>query len=216
MANVTLYGPVYSSYTRIVRLALAEKAVEYDLVEIDYVFKGTHRSEEHLARHPFGKLPVLDHDGFRVYETTAIARYVDEAFDGPALQPSDARARARMNQVIGIVDSYVTPLWILGIFMPRVVSPLLSQAPDERLIADSSAKAGLVAHVLDSFLAEGPYFAGARASLADFFVYPQYVYAVMTEEVRRVLADAANLQAWAERMASRRGTRATEYPALTD
>ena len=120
-----------------------------------------------------------------------------------------------MNQVVGIFDSYVTPIWILGIFMPRVVSPLLGRAADEHLIAESKAKAGTVSRVLDAFLAEAPYFAGECVSLADFFVYPQYVYAAMTEEVRRYLADAANLQAWAERMATRPGTRATQYPDVT-
>jgi len=214
MANVTLYGATYSSYTRIVRMALAEKGVDYGLVEIDYVFAAANRSDEHLARHPFGKLPVLDDDGFWVYEATAIARYIDEAFDGAVLQPVDPRARARMNQVIGIVDSYVTPVWMTGIFMPRIVSPMLGQASDEGLIGESLAKAGTVSRVLEGFLAETDYFAGDGVSLADFFVYPQYVYAAMTEEVRTHLAQAHNLRAWADRMAARPGTRATEYPTF--
>ena len=213
MADVMLYGPAYSSYTRIVRMALAEKTIDYELIEVDYAFAGAHQSEEHLARHPFGKLPVLDHNGFRVYEATAIARYVDEAFPGPALQPSDPIARARMNQVIGIVDSYLTPIWMLGIVMPRVVYPMRGEASDERLIAESTAKAGTIARVLDGFLAEtSAFFAGDAVSLADFFVYPQYVYAAMTAEVSKHLVDAANLRAWADRMAARPSTRATEYP----
>src|SRR4029078_6160948 len=98
-------------------------------------------------------------------------------------------ARARMNQVIGIVDSYVTPTWMLGIFMPRVVYPMRGEPSDELLIAESTGNAGTVARVLDGFLAEtSGFFAGDTVSLADFFVYPQYVYAAMTAEVGKCLA----------------------------
>ena len=65
--------------------------------------------KEQLSRQPFNKVPAFEHDGNMLYETAAIERYVDEAFDGPSLQPSGALARARMTQVIGIADCYVTP-----------------------------------------------------------------------------------------------------------
>lgn len=215
MSALTLFGPSYSSYTRVARMALAEKEVDYELVEVDYVFAKAHQSQEHLSRHPFGKLPVLDHDGFQVYEATAITRYVDDAFDGPALQPGDAKSRARMNQVIGIVDSYVTPLWLLGIVMPRIVAPLVGEASDEELIKESVPKAKIAAEVLESFLDENAFFAGDRVSLADFFLYPPYVYSAMTEEVGSLLADTPNLRKWAELMATRPGTIATDYPDLS-
>jgi glutathione S-transferase len=53
-------------------------------------------------------VPILDHDGFRVYETAAIAAYVDEASTGPVLQPANARERARMNQWI---SALAAPAW---------------------------------------------------------------------------------------------------------
>src|SRR4051812_44225486 len=101
-----LFGARFSVYVRIVRLALAEKQVDYELIELD-VFAPHGPPADYLAeRHPFGRMPAFEHDGFRLYETGAITRYVDEGFAGPALQPASPRMRARMSQVISVLDSY--------------------------------------------------------------------------------------------------------------
>src|SRR5271166_5758637 len=99
--NPRVFGADYSVYVRIVRLCLIEKGVEYELTPIDVLAKdGPPRS--YLARHPFGRIPAFEHAGFLVYETSAIARYIDEAFRGPKLQPSGTKARARCNQLVSI------------------------------------------------------------------------------------------------------------------
>ena len=97
---------------RAVRLALEEKGVQYELVPID-IFAPDGAPPEHKVRHPFGKIPAFEHAGFNLYEAGAIIRYVDEAFPGPRLQPDDSRGRARMNQIISILDSYAyrTLVW---------------------------------------------------------------------------------------------------------
>ena len=100
-----VFGAPYSVYVRAVRLALEEKGVQYELVPVDIFALGA-VPPEHKSRHPFGKIPAFEHAGFRLYEAGAITRYIDEAFPGPRLQPDDARARARMNQIISILDSY--------------------------------------------------------------------------------------------------------------
>ena len=61
---------------------------------------------EHLERHPFGKVPVVDVDGFRLLETSAITRYLDDILEGPSFVPDDAKDRARMDMAIGLIDSY--------------------------------------------------------------------------------------------------------------
>jgi glutathione S-transferase len=99
MTSPTVFGAAYSVYVRIVRLALAEKGVAYRLVDID-IFAPGGPPQEYVARHPFGRIPAFEHDGFRLYETGAIARYVDEAFDGPPLQPADVRRRAHRRAAI--------------------------------------------------------------------------------------------------------------------
>ncbi|MEE2979988.1 MAG: hypothetical protein VYA71_00395 [Pseudomonadota bacterium] len=56
-------------------------------------------------RHPFLKIPTFEHDGFRLFEATAIMRYVNEVFDGPALMPVTAEGCDRVNQISSVLDS---------------------------------------------------------------------------------------------------------------
>jgi glutathione S-transferase len=133
---VVLYGPAYSTYTGTARLALEEKGVAYDLREVD-TLAGEGQKPEHLARHPWGKVPVLEHDGFSLYETIAITRYIDEAFSGPRLQPSDVRSRARMAQVCAVLDHYGWLPMVITIFVQRVVVPMRGGKPDQGVIDDA-------------------------------------------------------------------------------
>ena len=100
-----LYGFDGSTYVRTVRMVLHEKAAEYDQVPV-HVLNGEPRQPEHLARHPFGKVPVLDIDGVRIRETDAICRYLDETLSGPSFIPGTAKDRARMNESISLINSY--------------------------------------------------------------------------------------------------------------
>jgi len=86
-------------------LTLEEKSVPYELVEVN-VFAPGGPPADYLKIHPFARIPSFEHAGFRMYEAVPIARYIDESFGGPMLQPSDIRERARMNQIIAILDSY--------------------------------------------------------------------------------------------------------------
>ncbi len=101
--GVELIGYHHSVYLRIARLVLLEKGVAFEHLEVDPFAEVP---AWYLALHPFGRVPALRHDGFVVYETSAIARYVDVAFPGVRLVPEGAQAQGRMQQVISIVDSY--------------------------------------------------------------------------------------------------------------
>ena len=117
MKPVTLFGLERSVYTRIARLALEEKGIPYSLHEVE-IFGPNGVPAEHLLRHPFGRIPVLQHGAFALYETAAITRYIDEAFPGPLLQPREPETRARMNQIIGVLDSYAYRPMVWGVFVP--------------------------------------------------------------------------------------------------
>ena len=94
MAKPILYGPTYSTFVRTVRMVLAEKNVDYDLVDVD-MMKGEHHSPPHLQRHPFGKIPAFEHGGFSLYESNAIVHYIDDAFPGRRIAPYGMHRRAR-------------------------------------------------------------------------------------------------------------------------
>jgi glutathione S-transferase len=106
MSEITLWGFDGSSYVRTIKMLLAEKGfTQFKQVQLN-VLEGEPKRPEHLERHPFGKVPVLDHDGMRILETTAIARYLNDVLPGRSLIPTTPKDRARMDMIIGILDSY--------------------------------------------------------------------------------------------------------------
>jgi hypothetical protein len=107
--SLVLHGFRYSVYVRIARIALAEKGLTYEHVEIDPFAADV--PIEYLTLHPFKRVPVLVDGDFALYETEAITRYIDEAFPGPALQPSEPRQRARMAQIISIITPTAMCRW---------------------------------------------------------------------------------------------------------
>ncbi|MEM8850534.1 MAG: glutathione S-transferase N-terminal domain-containing protein [Pseudomonadota bacterium] len=92
MAPVTLHGYRFSVYHRIARMALAEKSVAYAVAHVDPFDPALPATW--LRMHPFGRVPVLAHGDFHLYETVAITRYIDAAFPGPRLTPAPANALA--------------------------------------------------------------------------------------------------------------------------
>ena len=207
-----VFGAGYSVYVRVVRLVLDEKRVTYELVEID-VFSPDGPPPEHVAhRHPFGRIPAFEHDGFRLYETGAITRYVDEAFPGPALQPALPRPRARMNQVISVLDNYGYRPLVWDLFVERVRAPAQGRAPDEVKIADALPKVGRCLDALVELMDGGPYLAGPQLTLADLHAAPMFIYACLAAEFALLLGQRPTLAAWLDRIVERPSVAATRSP----
>lgn len=202
MADPTVYGPAFSTYVRGVRLALEEKGVAYNLEEVD-ILAGANKQASYLARQPFAKVPAFEYDGFALYESQAIMRYIDAAFDGPALQPADTRARARMDQALAIVDAYAYPAWISGIVIQRVIVPMVGGETDEAVIEAALANAETSVGVFDAMLGEADFLAGGDLSLADLHLAPIHDYFRATPEGERLLAGADNLARWWQAMSAR-------------
>ena len=199
---MTIHGPNYSTYVRTVRLALEEKGQAYELAEVD-TLKGETKQPPHLGRHPFGLVPAFDHDGFAIYETGAIVRYLDRVLPEPRLTPADPKAEARMNQIIGIYDSYAYPTIVTRLVIQRLVVPLMGGVPDEKVIAEGMPRARTALAEIDRLCGGQPYLAGSELSLADLFVAPGYGYLTATPEAAELLAPHPGLQRWWERMSAR-------------
>ncbi|MER8744958.1 glutathione S-transferase family protein [Mesorhizobium sp. M1004] len=198
MAKPVVYGADYSVYVRIVRLVLAEKGIDYDLVPVD-VFAAEGTPAWYFEHHPFGRIPAFEHGGFRLFETSAIARYVDEAFDGPALQPKDARTRATMNQIIGMLDAYAYRSMVWDVAVER----LEKEAPDEALVANGLRQAETVLRVLTALKPPGPWLLGDHLTLADLHAASIIAYFVKVADGQKLLAAFADIQAWWEGIAKR-------------
>jgi glutathione S-transferase len=209
-----VYGAAYSAYVRGVRLTLIEKGVPYDLVEVDVFGNPADRAAQ-LARHPFGKIPAFEHAGFRLYESQAIERYVDEAFDGPRLQSADLRCRTRMNQVLGLLDAYVYSILVWEVHTERVEKPRRGIAADEAKIAAGLAKSETCLRALDSIMQEGPWLAGPSLTLADLHAAPMLDYFRLAPEGRAMLDRFPRIAAWFASMSDRLDAVRPPAPAQT-
>jgi glutathione S-transferase len=200
--SVVLYGPAYSTYTRTARLALEEKSVAYGLYEVD-TLAGEGQKAEHLARHPWGKVPVLEHNGFSLYETVAITRYIDEAFSGPALQPADARSRARMAQVCAVLDNYGWSPMVITVFVQRIVVPMRGGTPDQGVIDAALPQAERVLATIEGLMSGEEFLCSGAISLADLHLVPILDYFTRTEDGRAILDRHPRLSAWWKRIEQR-------------
>jgi glutathione S-transferase len=209
--SITVYGIPGSPFLRSVQITLKEKDIPYHLQALA---PGEHKQPEHLARHPFGRVPAFEHDGFTLYETQAIIRYLDESFPNPPLTPGNARDRARMNQVIGIIEWYFFPKAAAPIAFNRIIGPKLLGLPsDEAAIAEAVPMAHTCFDELNRLLGDQFYFGGERISIADIMLAAQLDLLCDTPEGRELIG-GTRLKPWLERMTSRPSFAATEPPAM--
>ena len=198
---VTLIGAGYSVYVRAARLALESKGVAHALEPLD-IFSPAENDEGFRRLHPFGRIPVLRHGDFTLYETAAINRYVDEAFDGPPLQPSDVKRRARMMQIMSIADSYGYRPLVWDIYVERVSNPADGKPSDEALIAAALPRARTYLGALESLIGDADFLTDAIPTLADFHVMPVIDYFVQAPEGAAMLTDFPRIDAWWRRAAA--------------
>jgi glutathione S-transferase len=206
MARPIVYGSAMSPYVWSVRLALAEKGVAHELVSVGI---SEMRAETHLTRHPFGKIPAFEHDGFTLYETQAIMRYVDEAFPAAPLQPIEVQPFARMNQIMGIVDNYLTPCLLADVIFQRMVAPMIGRTTNDETVSAALPKVrhclGEIARLAD----DQPFLAGDAVTLADLMAIPQIYYFKKFPDGVAQLAELPALAAWANRMEARQSLQVT-------
>src|ERR1700758_2770110 len=177
MPEFTVHSHPGSPFGRAVMATLEEKGAPFRLGRLAF------KSPEHLALHPFGRIPIFEHDGFRLYETQAILRYLDRILPTPALTPTDPKHAARMDQVMNINDWYLFQGVGNVIIFHRVVGPrVMGTTPDEDAIRAAMPKAHVVFEELARLLAQQPYFAGDAISLADLMIAPAMEFFTQTPE----------------------------------
>ena len=208
MSTIIIHGIPGSPYVRMPLLACEEKGVAYTLRAMEFG-AGTHKSAEYLKTlHPFGRIPAMEHGDFRLYEAAAILRYIDRAFPGPSLTPSDPKAAARMDQVMNITDWYVMPSVSSRIGFNRVVKPIFGMPVDEAAVAEGVPLARTCVAALEDILADKPYFAGDQVSLADLMAVAHLDLLPLSPEGADIIAGSP-LLGWLERMAERPSVRNT-------
>jgi glutathione S-transferase len=212
--SIVLHGYRYSVYLRIVRIVLAEKGVPYSRVEVNPF--AVDMPKQYLNLHPFRRVPTLVHDDYVLYETQAITRYIDEAFVGPSLQPVQARQRARMTQIISIIDAYGYLPMVRQVFSQRVFGPRIGRVVDEAQVRVGIEGSSRVLNALESIVAlDGPVAGGGDWSLADFHLAPMMAYLAAAPEGEVAIAGHAKLAAWWDIIRKRSSLHDTD-PGLPD
>lgn len=197
MGDPVVFGFPRSTFVHIVRLVLTHKGVPYAFQDLEPDMG----KPSHLKLHPFNRVPILRHDDFLVYETSAIAAYVDDVFDGPALTPQGVRERARMNQWISAVNSYFYPYMIYHVTHERLVFPQLGIASDEKVVAHALPKIELALGVMERELTHGKnYLLGSDLTLADFYLLPSTYAFSLVEEGKAMYSKFPAFCGWRERM----------------
>jgi glutathione S-transferase len=214
MANkMIVHGVPGSPYVRAALLALEEKGAGYELAAMGL---GSLKQEPHLSRHPFGRIPAFEHDGWMLYETQAIMRYVDAVVPGPRLQPEEPRAAARMNQLMGITDWYVMRQVSMPISRNRVVAPRFNRRVNEeeivKAIPDAQKCIAEIGRLLDGHI----WMAGEAITLADLLLAPHLSMFAQAPEGAQILDEHDNLSGWLARIEARPSMRATTWDRLLE
>jgi glutathione S-transferase len=190
MSKPTVIGFPQSTFVWTARSAFNFKGVEHELRPLEF---GAQRSPEHLARHPWGKVPALEHGDVRLYETAAICFYVDAAFDGPSLQPRDPYQLARMHQFISISNNYLYGTAVPGYLLQYIFPSGPDGKPNREVIDKTIPSVRQTLEVLDRELGDRKWFAGDGITLAELFVCPLLLACGMFPEGAQLMAGLDNL-----------------------
>ena len=178
MPAIEIHGFAQSTYVRTTRMVCVEKGAAHELVPLDF------RSDAHRALHPFLRMPVMRRGDVVLFETLAIASYLDDTIDGPALQPGDPLGRARMLGWITAAMEYVHG---------TLLRPFLDA---ETLSAEQIAAARGNLEIVDAALKTGPFLLGAQITLADLFLAPMVSFAEGRAEFADLSEGLDGFAAW--------------------
>ncbi|HVZ00171.1 MAG TPA: hypothetical protein VHA35_11740 [Dongiaceae bacterium] len=218
MAEIELHGPANSSFVCACRVALEEKGVVYHLIEPDILQARGFRLAD-LLRYLAAQQPRLADGEFALHDWESILRYVDEAYDGPALQPADAMTRALMVEIQGVIRDYLHPAAIGKIATQRLFAPFLGGSTDMRIVEEAVAPLNDALNAIEQISASAhdggsaEMLLGARVSLADIALMPIAAYLTMTPEGQAAIAASRRLSRWWLSV-SRRPSLARAWPGL--
>jgi glutathione S-transferase len=208
MATLEIIGAPQSNFVRTTRIACMEKGAPYTLTP------ARPHSPEVDAIHPFGKIPAMRHGDVTLCESSAICAYIDRAFEGPSLMPSDAMGAARAEQWISLHNTAIDPLLVRQYLRAHFFSGLPDGAPDRAAIDAVMPKMREMFAWLDQELGKRTYVAGDSWTLADAFLLPTMHYMRLMPESGELVKASPNVSAWFDRVAARPSGKETEPPSM--
>jgi glutathione S-transferase len=201
----TIVGVFGSPFVRTIRIALDEKRLAWAWSPIAV---GEHKQEPYLSRQPFGKIPAVHDDGFALYETNAVLRYLERKQPAPALIPADIHRAARMDQILCIVDNYLFN-YAKPVVFNRIIAPRLGVPVNEEAVVAALPDARIVLGALARLHDSGPFLTGETLTLADIAVLPHLDYLHKTPEGYTMMQDFPDLLEWLGLMSQRPSVQAS-------
>jgi glutathione S-transferase len=206
MANVEIIGFAPSTYVRAIRMLCEEKGILYDLKP------ARPHAPEAAAIHPFGKIPVMRHGDFELCESKAIATYLDLAFPGPKLIPTEPRQAALTEQWVSLVNTRIDTTMVRTYLFAYVFPKTDDGQPDRKTIDSVVPALKEEIALLDRAVAKGGYLAGDSLTFADLNLMPILYYIQNFPEASAAIAAAKPLAAYYERVAARPSFQKTTPP----
>jgi glutathione S-transferase len=186
--SIVVVGSPISTYVRTVCIALEEKGVAYTLKS------AAPHSPEVDAIHAFGRIPAMYDGPLQFYETRAILRYIDEAFDGPSLlPPNGVTARARAEQWYSVLDDYGYDAIVKRCVLQYLFPPSADGKPDRAVIDAALPDIDRVLATLDAAYGNRDFFVGNAPCIADYLAAPLLYSLAQVPEGPALLARYPNV-----------------------
>jgi glutathione S-transferase len=187
MTKPEILGSRRSSYTRVVCMVCEEKGIDYVLTE-------TMLGAPELRQiHPLGKMPVLRHRDFELFESKAIATYLDRSFPGPQLIPADPRLAALTEQWVSLVNTAMDATLVRTYLLAYAAPKTSDGKPDQKTIAAITPAVRAQLGILNEAVATTGYLVADQFTLADIYLLPILYYVRQLPEGATALAPATHL-----------------------
>ncbi len=195
--HMKIYG--YSTFNPLKAVITAEElGLEYDYVEVDLGAR-KNMEPEHLARHPFGKVPVLETEDQYICESAAICRYLAVS-NGNRLYGDDPLQAARIDQLMDMFSVHIGR-WLSVYFWEELIKPkFFQQEPDGDKIAEAAGWLEKQLPYLEQLLQDQEFLCGNEITIADIFAYS---YLTISDNTSVSLHPYPELQAWYRKMGER-------------
>ena len=201
-----IIGSSRSTYTRVVRMVCEEKGIDHIMTDVPL------GAPELSAIHPFGKMPVLRHGDVELFESKAIATYLDLTFPGPKLIPTEPRQAALTEQWVSLVNTRMDGTMVRTYLFAYIFPKTGDGKPDRKAIEAVTPALQDEIGLLDRAVAKGGYLAGDSFTFADVNVLPILFYLRNFPEAGAAIGAAKALSSYYERAAARPSFQKTMPP----
>ncbi|PRQ27291.1 putative glutathione transferase [Rosa chinensis] len=202
--SVKVYGPPISTAVSRVLACLHEKEVPYQLIPVNMA-KGEHKKPEYLKIQPFGQVPAFEDEGFALFESRSICRYICEKYakqGNKGLYGENPLAKASIDQWLEAESHSFSPPSSVLVFQ-LAFAPRMKLKQDQGAIRQNEEKLKKVLDVYEETLRESRFLAGDDFTLADLSHLPNTHYLVNSSDMGELFTERDNVGRWWSEISSR-------------